>query len=614
MFPVLQKYLAFILAATALTTPALAEEPSVTAVLTSSQTELGRPVQLQIKITGSPSARPPDVINVEGLDIRYSGQSQMIEGRNFRFSYSFVYTYTVMPERTGTFRIPPQKIQAGSNALRTPELTLSVADSAARTTPGAGRGRQAVDQRRLVFAELIVTKEAAYVGEIVPAEVRLCFNTRTRASLGAPPEISGQGFTIQKLPTRPTSEALENIGGQTYDVVTYKTAIAAARPGRLEIGPVKATATVLVPRRPSSGGRSPFDIFGMDDPFSDPFFSDPFGQTVERQEIDVESKPVTLEVKPLPPNAPPEFSGAIGTFTMDANAKPKSVQIGDPITVTANVSGRGNFDRVTAPSPDDERGWHKYPPSSNFKQDDDIGISGTKTFETVLTPNEPKKEVPPFVFSFFDPVNEKYVTLRSDPIPIKVEGGAVAAKPAATPASASARSGSPTPAPEKKADDILYQISNWPGTTKSFAPSYTRSNFWLAQIIPLAALLAFLGWKWRQARLGDRAARRRADLQHEAAEVQRRLRRAGAPSQDYYAEAARAVQLKTALARNINPNTVDAGTAAAAFQLDDAMRSQLETLFQQKDELRYSGATNGEGTVSPNEQREVLELIDHLRV
>ena len=606
MFRGRKKYLAFIFAATLLTTSAFAEEPSATAVLTSSRTVLGRPVQLQIKITGSPSARPPDVIHVDGLDIRYTGQSQMIEGRNFQFSYSFVYTYTVMPEHAGTFRIPPQRIQAGSNALRTPELTLSVADSGTQTQRSS-RGAASLDARKLVIAELVLTKTATYVGELIPAEVRLYINSRTRANIKNGPEVSGQGFTMQKFSQ--ATQSRENVGGQIYDVITFKTAIAAARTGRFEIGPVKATATVLVPRQSNPGGRSPFDIFGMDDPFSDPFFADPFGHSLEREEIDVESKPVTLEVKPLPANAPPEFSGAIGTFTMEADAKPKSVQIGDPITVTANISGRGNFDRVSAPVLEDEHGWHTYPPSGNFKQDDDVGISGVKTFETVLTPNESKKSVPSLVFSFFDPVNEKYVTLRSDAIPVKIEGGAVAAKPAVASAPAQAS----TPKLQSKPEDILYQINDWPGTGQSFAPIHSRSDFWLAQIVPLIGLLGFAGWKLRQAKLSDREAQRRANLQHEAAEVQRRLRRAGAPSQEYYAEAARAVQLKTALAKNVNPNTVDAGTAAAAFRVDDAIRSKLETLFKQKDELRYSGGTNGEDTVSPNERQEVLELIEHLR-
>jgi hypothetical protein len=603
-----KKYLALIFAAASVAANALADEPSVTAVLTSSQTVLGRPVELQIKITGSPSAKPPDSIAVDGLDIRYTGQSQMIEGRNFQFSYSFVYSYTIMPERTGAFKIPSQKIQAGSNSLRTPELTLNVADSGTRT-PGTTRRGQPIDESRLAFAELVITKTTAYVGETVPVELRLAFNMHSRATLTNGPEITGQGFTMQKL-TKP-QERIENIGGQTYDVFTFKTAIAAARPGKFAIGPVKGKAVVAIPRRSGSGGRSPFDIFNMDDPFADPFFNNPFGGLTERREIDLESKPAMLEVKPLPPNAPPDFSGAIGMFTLEADAKPKSAQIGDPITVTAKISGRGNFDRVSAPVLENERGWHKYPPSSNFKSDDDVGISGEKTFETVLTPNESKSAVPPQLFTFFDPVNEKYVSLRSDPIPVRVEGGAVLAKPAIA---APAIGQTSTPKPAAKSDDILYQITDWPGTTQSFTPIHMQRNFWFAQIVPFIALLGFVGWKLRQAKLSDREAQRRADLQHEAAELQRKLQRTDAPSQEYYAEAARAVQLKTALAKNVNPNTVDAKSAAAAFQLDETTRNQVEMLFQQKDELRYSGKQNGENKISPNERQGVLELIEQLRV
>src|SRR5207237_5080040 len=105
-------------------------------------------------------------------------------------------------------------------------------------------------------------------------------------------------------------------------------------------------------------------------------------------------EPVALEVKPLPKNAPPSFSGAIGNFTMTTDAKPKTVQVGDPITITSTISGRGNFDRVNAPVIEDERGWHKYPPSSKFKQDDEVGRSGTKTFEMVLSHNDNNQEIP----------------------------------------------------------------------------------------------------------------------------------------------------------------------------------------------------------------------------
>src|SRR5213078_1816639 len=311
-----------------------------------------------------------------------TGTSQRIEINNLNLPSSVIYDYTVMPLRAGRFTIPPQTIHVGNNSLRTPALTLNVADSPGRSS-GARSGRDAgtASANNLVFAELIVPSKTAYVGEIVPVQIRMGFDPRVRPRLIEPPEITGQGFTAQKL--QQSGQTSETINGRPYDVVTYKTAIAAARAGKFEVGPVKGKAQVIVPRArsaPRSRARSPFDLFDLDDPFSDPFFSNPFAQMGERRDVDINSQPVALEVKPLPPNAPPSFSGAIGNFAMTTDAKPKSVQVGDPITVTSAISGRGNFDRVNAPAVEDDRGWHKYPPSSKFKNDDEVGISGTKTF------------------------------------------------------------------------------------------------------------------------------------------------------------------------------------------------------------------------------------------
>jgi hypothetical protein len=511
----------------------------------------------------------------------------------------------------------------GSQTLRTPELRLNVADSAAgSSSSGAGQNAQSVSAGKLIFAELIVPKKSGYVGEIVPVQIRLGFDPRARPRLIEPPEITGQGFTAQKL--QESGENTETIGGRTYQVVTFKTAIAAARAGKFEVGPVKAKAQVLMPRRPSSPrsrSRSPFDLFNQDDPFSDPFFSNPFGQLAERREVEINSEPVAFEVKPLPQKAPPSFSGAIGNFTMATEAKPNSVQVGDPITVTATISGRGNFDRVNAPVVEDEQGWHKYPPSSKFKQDDDVGISGTKTFETVISPNEKKQNVPVMAFSYFDPVKEQYVTLHSEPIAITVQGGA-----ATTPTVATAQPGSPAPATAArpgsaipattKPQDILYQLTERPKAAQSFAPFYARRAFWTAQLIPLLALIGFIAWKIRQARIDNREARRIASLQHEAAELMRKLHRGDASPREYFAEASRVVRVKAALAsgsRRIDPNTVDVDTAADTFRLNGDSRERLRRLFEQSDELQYSGAHNGSGKISPENRRDVLELIENLR-
>jgi len=594
---------------------AFADSPSVTAVLSNSEAAVGETVQLQIRVTGGRSADAPEKIAVDGLQIYRTGTSQHFEMNNFNVTSSVIYDYAILPMKAGTFKIPPQTIRLGSNALHTPALTLNVTDSPGRSSSSrSNREAQPENANHLVFAELVVPKKVAFVGEMVPAEIRLGFDPHARPELTDAPEIAGQGFTTQKL--QQSQHNLETINGKSYDVVTFKTAIAATRTGKFEIGPVKAKARVSVPRRqatPRSRSRSPFDLFNLDDPLSDPFFADPLGRLAERREVEMESEPATFEVKPLPPNAPPNFSGGVGTFAMTTEAKPKRVQVGDPITVTSTVSGRGNFDRVNAPALEDDQGWHKYPSSSKFKQDDEVGISGAKTFETVISPNEKKQALPPLVFSYFDPVKENYVTLRSDAMPITVEGGAapapavVASQPG--PAATVAASAKPSPKPQ----DILYQLTERPKVAQSFTPLYARPLFWTAQFVPLLALLGLIGWKATQARRENREAQRIAALRHEAAELMQKLRRNDSSPQEYFSQASRAVRVKTALARNIDPNAVDAETAATAFDLDENERTQLRRLFERSDELRYSGAPNGAETISPESRREVLDLLENLR-
>src|SRR6266480_2597517 len=555
---------------------AFADSPNVTAVLSNSEAVVGEMVQLQIKVSGAGDTKAPENISVDGLEIHATGTSRQYEMRNFTTNSSVTYNYTILPLQAGRFIIPPQTIRVGNSSLRTPELRLNVADSPGRSTR-SNQSAQPANAAKLVFAELIVPKKTAYVGEIVPVQIRLGFDPRAHPKLLEGPEISGQGFTAQKL--QQSGENLETINGRSYDVVTFKTAIAAARAGKFEIGPIKAKAQVLAARRPNTPrSRSPFDLFNLDDPFSDPFFSDPFSQFGERREIEINSEPVAFEVKPLPQNAPPSFSGAIGNFTMTTEAKPKSVQVGDPITVTSTISGRGNFDRVNAPAVEDERGWHKYPPSSKFKNDDEVGISGTKTFEMVLSPNEKKQNIPLLAFSYFDPAKEQYVTLRSDPIAIEVQGGAVPVPASVTsqPAASAMPAAAATPAAKQ---DILYQLTER-GRVQSFTPLYVRPIFWMAQLIPLLVLLGFAGWKIRQVRIDNREARRIAALQHEAAELMRKLRRDDVSPREYYAEASRVVRVKAALARNVDPNAVDAETAADTFGLNADSRERLRRLFE----------------------------------
>jgi hypothetical protein len=90
------------------------------------------------------------------------------------------------------------------------------------------------------------------------------------------------------------------------------------------------------------------------------------------------------------------------------------------------------------------------------------------------------------------------------------------------------------------------------------------------------------------------------------------LRRNDLPPREYFADAARAVQLKTAVRRKDAPHNVDADFAASTFRVDDETRSRLRELFARSDELRYSGGGNGATAISAEHRREIVELIERL--
>jgi hypothetical protein len=220
----------FTLIASILASNAFAASPSVTAVLSDSQPAVGQMVRLEIKVNGANSANVPETISIDGLEIHQTGTSRQFEMHNFDVSSSVTYSYTVLPVKTGHFKIPPQTVRVGNDSLRTPELVLNVTQGSSRSGNSAGstQSGQSAVASKLAFAELIVAKKDAYVGEMVPAEIRLGFDTRARGRLQEGPELSSQGFTTQKL--QQPRENLETIGGRTYQVYTFKTAIAAARP------------------------------------------------------------------------------------------------------------------------------------------------------------------------------------------------------------------------------------------------------------------------------------------------------------------------------------------------------------------------------------------------
>ncbi len=589
---------------------ARADAPSVEAAISDRTTEVGQAVEYRIEVQGGRALTRPRAPQVEGLTVAGSSQSTSIRLENFRMSESIVYSFTLLPTRAGTFTIPEQEIQVGGVALRTRALTLNVMPGGGSAGRGGGRrGGNAPDDAggpldRLIFAELIVPKKTAYVGETIPCEIRLHLSAKARLlEPDANPQLTGEGFSVQKF-ARPQI-GLQSVEGVPFQVVTYKTAITAAKAGTLSIGPAQVVPTVQLPgRRPRlrSFGGFDDDVF---DNFSNAIF---FGAP---QQVPTASDPVKIEIKPLPAaGQPANFSGAIGRFELGApEVSPRLASAGDPLTVRVPVKGKGNFDRMGAPLLTDETGLRTYPANGKFKADDDVGLSGTKTFEQVVIPGAARDGLPGYRFSYFDPGEGKYVELQTPPIPLKIAPGAplAAATPVPTsPPAEDAANPTPPPAatPAPAAQDILH-IRTDPGTpvrelAEAFQPVWQQRLFWLAQGVAGAVLLSGAAWLLAGARRRDETARRRAALARERETLNRTLRDERASRRDFYAAAARLLELRDA-------DRGALGRAEGAVAEGGAL--PLETIVRRHDELAYSGGPASAEPVAAPERQEVLAAL-----
>jgi hypothetical protein len=148
-------------------------------------------------------------------------------------------------------------------------------------------------------------------------------------------------------------------------------------------------------------------------------------QTVFREEVNLATEPVTVDVRPLPPDAPDEFNGAVGQFHAEFEVDQRTVTLGEPVRQTVTVSGTGNLSQLPAPGLPELPGWRVYSNPVRFASSSVSSVRlGEKIFEWLLIPEETGTQtLPPVIFSFFDPQLEEYRSLVSPSFTVDVFPG-----------------------------------------------------------------------------------------------------------------------------------------------------------------------------------------------
>jgi hypothetical protein len=359
-----------------------ASAATLTASLDRPTTTAGESVLLTLSFEGGAPAGAPSLPSMPNVQVAYRGQSSEFRIINGQTTARVSHSYALTPLQPGDITIPAIRAQVGNQIVSSQPLTLRVL-----------RGGQAVPgQPRVAFMQLVLPKTEIYVGEVLPVDIKLY---AMQGRLLQQPQLQAQSFTLGKMVQLAASR--EQVDGQLYNVVTFRTSIVAIKSGPLSLGPVTME-------------------FGVPDQSRGSNF---FGQFQLRQTtLIAEAQPV--QVLPLPPGRPGDFTGAVGTFQLNMTASPTNVAVSDPITLRIQISGRGAIDAITLPEQPAWREFRVYPPTRKVETDAE-GIAGTAVFEQVVAPLNPEiKQLPPFSFSFFEPDLKVYETLVQPAIPLTV--------------------------------------------------------------------------------------------------------------------------------------------------------------------------------------------------
>ncbi|WP_430810038.1 MULTISPECIES: BatD family protein [unclassified Carboxylicivirga] len=365
-------------------------------------------------------------LNKEGSDIRlpalqdfqilmgpstsYSTSTSIINGQVSRET-SYTFTFILKALKEGQYTLPPATIKVDDKKVESNAISIKVVKGDARPHNQSTEASGSAPDDDDLFITVTPSKKNVYQGESLVLTTKIY----TKVQLDGlsdikQPELAA--FITQELKGKEgISWTMENVKGRTYNVGVYEQKLLfPQKSGRLEIEPTEIEFMVRQ-RVARSRSRSIFDDF----------FESNY-RTVKKR---VKSKPITIQVKPLPGNRPKGYTGGVGQLNMEARVNKTQVGVNDGVTLTVVVSGTGNHKFIEEPE-------IKFPADFDdfdAKINNDInntarGMKGSKTYEYLMIPRHAGTfTIAPITFSYFDPAKGSYQTQASDPITITVEKG-----------------------------------------------------------------------------------------------------------------------------------------------------------------------------------------------
>lgn len=362
---------------------AFSQKAEVKLSASSTSLEVGETVALKIE------SNIEGTHQIDNVPVTFINSGTMSSGRNYQMDYNtgnvlVIYSNheTGVFTKPGTYKIGPAYIKSRSGkAYQSNTITITVAKKIHLNNNGQITAQQRKDP---AFGIIQCNKTSIFEGEsiVVGAKVYARFQPTRIGNYNS--FIQGKGIEFQALTN--TSRQLK-IREDEYKGLDYYS--------------FEYDRNLVFP--PGTG------IFILE-----PFTMDVIqGFSV----FALRSSGATIEIKPLPGNAPNDFIGAVGEYTMTREIDTNRVKQGNVFKLTLEIEGVGNIQNSLEPELNLPKGFIVYGDPIVTK-DIAYGVSGAEgiiSYEyNIQVSSKGKINIPGTSISYFDPKKEEYITLTTD--------------------------------------------------------------------------------------------------------------------------------------------------------------------------------------------------------
>lgn len=421
-----------------------------------------------------------------------SSSIQIINGKRSS-SHQTTFTYILIPKATGTFQLPAATALLSGDRISSTQASIQVVSDGASSSQSSGKnggkssgggqtsstGSGEISSNDL-FMRLSLSRTEVVIGEPITATLKIYQRANVVGFENAKfPTFNGFWSQETYVPNNIEFKR-ESLDDKIYNTAVLRTyVLIPQQSGTITIDPAELVCLVNIRTAPSTSN----SLF-------DSFFQDEY-RTIRKR---VTTPAVKVKVNPLPAGQPASFGGGVGNFGISARLTTDNLKTHDAASLVITVSGRGNVALLEEPKVNFPPDFEVYDTKTTENTDkSNGGTSGSKSFEYPFIPRSHGDfTIEPVEYSYYDVNAGKYVTLRTEPLHVKVAKGKGGDSTPVT----TVNSGVERKDVKSLADDIRFIFTGKPGLSGSGSFFVGSVFFWiLLALMILGATSVYLAFR-----------------------------------------------------------------------------------------------------------------------